>query len=83
MLFYANDPYDADNPRCQDGDYPNGISDGEINGGLSHEHMDSVTDPIPYDAWTNDVGADQGEEVGDQCNRERRAPLGTAPNGAE
>ena len=38
---------------CQDGNYPNGlISDGEINGGLSHEHMESVTDPIPNDAWT-------------------------------
>ena len=30
MLFYANDPYDADNPRCKDGNNPNGISDGEI-----------------------------------------------------
>ncbi len=83
MLFYANDPFDADNPRCQDGNYPNGISDGEINGGLSHEHVESITDPIPNDAWTNGVGANQGEEVGDQCNRQRGTPLGTAPNGAE
>ena len=83
MLFYANDPFDADNPRCQDGNNPNGISDGEINGGLSHEHIESVTDPIPNDAWTNGVGADQGEEVGDQCNRQRGTPLGTAPNGAK
>jgi plastocyanin len=82
MLFYSNDPYDADNTRCQDGNYPNGISDGEINGGLSHEHMESVTDPIPNDAWTNGFGADQGEEIGDQCNRVRGNPLGTAPNGA-
>ena len=83
MLFYANDPYDAENPRCQDGNNPNGISDGEINGGLSHEHMESVTDPIPNDAWTNGVGKNQGEEVGDQCNRQRGTPLGTAPNGAK
>jgi hypothetical protein len=83
MLFYANDPYDAENPRCQDGNNPNGISDGEINGGLSHEHMESVTDPIPNDAWTNGSGANQGLEVGDQCNRVRGNPLGTAPNGAE
>ena len=84
MVFYANMPYDADNPHCQDGNYPNGlISDGEINGGLSHEHMESVTDPIPNDAWTNGSGADQGEEVGDQCNRQRGTPLGTAPNGAQ
>jgi hypothetical protein len=83
MLFYANDPYDADNTHCQDGNYPNGISDGQINGGLSHEHMESVTDPIPNDAWTNGFGALQGFEVGDQCNRVRGTPLGTAPNGAE
>ncbi len=83
MVFYANMPYDADNPHCQDGNYPNGlISDGEINGGLSHEHMESVTDPIPNDAWTNGAGADQGEEVGDQCNRQRGTQLGTAPNGS-
>ncbi|MFL5832233.1 MAG: PKD domain-containing protein [Solirubrobacteraceae bacterium] len=82
MLFYANDPFDADNPRCQDFNYPNGISDGEINGGLSHEHIESITDPIPNDAWTNGFGANQGLEVGDQCNRVRGNPLGTAPNGA-
>ncbi len=57
MIFYANMPYDADSPFCQDGNYPNGlISDGEINGGLSHEHMESVTDPIPNDAWTIGAG---------------------------
>jgi hypothetical protein len=64
MLFYANDPYDADNSHCQDFNYPNGISDGAINGGLSHEHVESITDPIPN-------GANQGLEVGDQCNRVR------------
>ena len=83
MIFFSNDPYDADNARCQDGNNPNGISDGEINGGLSHEHMESVTDPIPNDAWTNGFGANQGLEVGDQCNRVRGNPLGTAPNGAK
>ncbi len=83
MLFYANDPYDADNTHCQDGNYPNGISDGAINGGLSHEHVESITDPIPNDAWTNGSGANQGQEVGDQCNRVRGNPLGTAPNGAK
>ena len=68
MIFYANMPFDADNPHCQDFNYPNGlISDGEINGGLSHEHMESVTDPIPNDAWTNGAGALHGFEVGDQC----------------
>ena len=84
MMFYANMPFDATNPLCQDGNYPNGlISDGEINGGLSHEHNESVTDPIPNDAWTNGAGDDHGEEVGDQCDRRRWAPRsGTAPNGS-
>jgi hypothetical protein len=71
MVFYANMPYDADNRRCQDFNYPNGlISDGEINGGLSHEHMESVTDPIPNDAWTTSATA---------CGAPRSAPPPTGP----
>jgi plastocyanin len=83
MVFYANMPYDADNRHCEDGNYPNGlISDGEINGGLSHEHMESVTDPIPNDAWTIGVGGDHGAEIGDVCQRDMGTTLGTAPNGS-
>jgi PKD domain len=80
MVFYANMPYDADNRFCQDFNYPNGlISDGEINGGLSHEHMESVTDPIPNDAWTNGAGPNHGLEIGDECeNGQMGTPLGTA-----
>jgi plastocyanin len=83
MIFYANMPYDADSPYCQDYNYPNGlISDGEINGGLSHEHMESVTDPIPNDAWTAGAGDIHGYEVGDVCAYDPGTPLGTAPNGS-
>jgi PKD domain len=83
MVLYAEMPFDATNPFCQDGNYPNGlISDGEINGGLAHEHNESVTDPLPNDAWTNGAGANQGEEVGDQCEASMGTPLGTAPNGS-
>ena len=83
MIFYANMPYDADSPFCQDGNYPNGlISDGEINGGLSHEHMESVTDPIPNDAWTIGAGPFHGFEVGDVCVGDMGTTLGTAPNGS-
>jgi hypothetical protein len=83
MLLYSDNPFDATNPLCQDGNYPNGlISDGEINGGLSHEHNESITDPMPNDAWTNGAGANHGEEVGDQCVGEMGTPLGTAPNGS-
>ena len=84
MILYANMPFDATNPLCQDGNNPNGlVSDGEINGGLSHEHNESVTDPLPNDAWTNGAGANHGLEVGDQCEFGMMgAPLGTAPNGS-
>lgn len=84
MVLYANMPFDATNPDCQDFKYPNGlISDGEINGGLAHEHNESVTDPLPNDAWTNGAGADQGMEVGDECeNGDMGTPLGHAPDGA-
>jgi PKD repeat protein len=81
MLLYSNDPFDATNPLCEDGNNPNGIADGEINGGLSHEHNESITDPLPNVAWTNGAGANQGEEVGDQCASEMGTPLGTH-NGA-
>jgi PKD repeat protein len=83
MLLYANDPFDATNPLCQDGNNPNGIADGEINGGLSHEQNESVSDPLPNDAWTNGAGANQGQEIGDQCVGMMGTPLGTAPNGAK
>jgi hypothetical protein len=82
MLIYANDPFDATNPLCQDGNNPNGIADGEINGGLSHEQNESVTDPLPNDAWTNGAGPNQGEENGDQCVGMMGTPLGTH-NGAK
>ena len=83
MLLYSNDPFDASNALCQDGNNPNGlISDGEINGGLSHEHNESVTDPIPNDAWTDGNGAEQGQEVGDECVGAMGTPLGTAPDGS-
>jgi plastocyanin len=76
-------PYDADSPFCQDFNYPNGlISDGEINGGLSHEHMESITDPIPNDAWTVGAGPLHGFEIADVCVGDMGTPLGTTPNGS-
>jgi hypothetical protein len=83
MLIFAQDPFVPGNPHCDDGNHPNGLSsDGELSGGLSHEQNESVTDPIPNDAWTNGAGADQGFEVGDQCTRQFGTPLGTS-NGAK
>ena len=83
MLLYSDNPFDATNPLCEDGNNPDGIAGGEIQGGLSHEHNESITDPIPNDAWTDGAGADQGEEVGDQCEGQMGTVLGTAPNGAK
>jgi PKD repeat protein len=84
MLIYAQDPFVPGNPHCDDGNHPNGLSsDAELSGGLSHEQNESVTDPIPNDAWTNGAGPNQGEENGDQCVRQFGTPLGTATNGAK
>ncbi|MEO8897324.1 MAG: PKD domain-containing protein [Candidatus Dormibacter sp.] len=83
MLIYAQDPFVPGNPHCDDGNHPNGVSDGELIGGLSHEHNESISDPIPNDAWTNGAGANQGQENGDQCGRQMGTPLGLAANGAK
>jgi PKD repeat protein len=82
MRFYAFDPYVynfAYNGQlaCDSGNYPNGPSDGAIDGGMAHEHNESITDPIPNDAWTNGTGADHGEENGDQCAYSYGPSLGT------
>ena len=83
MLFYSDDPYVTGNAGCDDKNHPNGPSDGALEGGMSHEHNESITDPIPNDAWTNGAGANHGEEVGDQCDGHYGTPLGTAPDGAK
>jgi PKD repeat protein len=83
LLLYAIDPYVTGNFSCEDGNHPNGPSDGAIEGGLSHEHNESITDPIPNDAWTNGAGINQGQEIGDQCDQNNGTPLGKAPNSAE
>jgi PKD repeat protein len=77
MMFYANDPFVTGNPGCDDGNHPNGPSDGALEGGLSHEHNESITDPIPNDAWTNGAGPNQGLEIGDQCDGDMGPVLGT------
>ena len=82
MLIYANDPFVVGIGGCDDGNHPNGPSDGALEGGLSHEHDESITDPIPNDAWTNGGGSRQGAEIADQCDGQMGTPLGVAPDGA-
>ena len=81
MLLYSNDPYVTGNSGCDDGNHPNGPSDGALEGGMSHEHNESISDPIPNDAWTQGAGSNQGMEIGDLCEGQLGTPLGTS-NGA-
>lgn len=80
VLVYSNDPYVTGIPECDDGNHPNASpADGQIEGGLTHEHNESLTDPIPGSAWED---TRTGEEVGDKCNFNMGEPLGSAPDGA-
>ena len=84
-VIYANDPYVTGIEGCDDGEHPNGSSDGALIGGLSHEHNESTTDPEPNSAWTDFGG--EGGEIGDKCrtfeaHSEFGTPLGTAPDGS-
>ena len=70
LMFYSDDPYVTGNSGCDSGNHPNGPSDGAIDGGMAHEHNESITDPIPNDAWTQGYGgpnSTHGEENGDLC----------------
>lgn len=83
VILYANDPF-VDEKNC---DMPenhiNGSSDSALFGGLSHEHLETVTDPEPNSAWTDYMtGEESGYEVADKCNSidpeiEFGEPLGT------
>jgi PKD repeat protein len=72
-LIYSNDPYVTGITGCDTGNHPNGSpSDGVIQGGLSHEHNESITDPLPNGGWTDfATGEESGYEVGDKCDTGR------------
>jgi hypothetical protein len=82
-IVWSNDPYVTGNAGCEDGEHPNGTSsDGVLQGGLSHEHDESITDP-ELSAWF----APGTEEIGDKCRvfkeaQEFGTPLGKAKNGS-
>jgi hypothetical protein len=69
VLLYANNPF-VNNKECdKPEDHINGSSDSALFGGLSHEHLETVTDPEPNNAWTDYMtGEETGFEVGDKCN---------------
>ena len=82
-IVYANDPYTEGVEGCDSGEHPSeSPAEGTIQGGLSHEHNESITDP-ELDAWFDA----KGNEIGDKCRTfvpatEYGPPLGTAPDGA-
>ena len=83
VIIYANDPFVTGNPHCDDGNHPNNKpSDGLIEGGLSHEHNESVTDPGGGSGWADlATGKETGLEDGDKCRgvgeaQEYGEPLG-------
>ena len=82
-IVYANDPYTEGVEGCDSGEHPSeSPAEGTIQGGLSHEHNESITDP-ELDAWFDS----KGNEIGDKCrtfvaSTEYGPPLGTAPDGA-
>ncbi len=79
-LVYADDPY-VDGLPCDNPNHPNANpSDSAINGGLAHEHSESVTDP-ELNAWHDS----KGEEAADKCHDGKEKiefgePLGEAPD---
>jgi PKD repeat protein len=72
-LIYSDDPYVTGISGCDTGNHPNGSpSDGVIQGGLSHEHNESITDPLPNGGWTDfATGEESGYEIGDKCDTGR------------
>jgi PKD repeat protein len=79
-LIYSNDPFVTGIVGCDDGNHPNeSPSDGALEGGLSHEHNESITDPEPNNAWT-DFGGEIGEN-GDKCAGQMGEPLGKTETG--
>lgn len=81
-IIYSNDPYVYEK-NCDEPEHrPNGSSDSALLGGMSHEHNESITDPL-LNAWFNQYGY----ENGDLCRTfvsesEFGTPLGTAPDGS-
>jgi PKD repeat protein len=66
LFIYSNDPYVTGNGGCDDGNHPNGASDGALEGGFSHEHNESITDPLPDSSWAD--ASTGGQENGDLCS---------------
>jgi hypothetical protein len=78
VTLYANIPYaDTVPPACDAGQHPNGNeADATINL-ISHEHNETITDPLG-NAWFDRFG----QEDGDKCAWNFGTPLGSTSYGA-
>ncbi len=84
-IIYADDPYVVGVEGCDrgEGQRPSeSPAEAALQGGLSHEHNESITDP-ELNAWSGP----EGYENGDKCrtlaeSSELGTPLGTAPDGS-
>src|SRR6202043_640971 len=61
-IIWSNDPYVYEKNCDEAGHHPQGNGDAFLLGGGSHEHSESITDPL-LNAWKNAEGA----EIGDIC----------------
>ena len=76
IVLYGNEPFEPSG--CGAGQAPNGnvVTDAAI-GTLSHELMETMTDPADQPAWVDR----SGDEIGDICADDYGTPLGsTNPN---
>jgi hypothetical protein len=94
-IIYSIDPMVLNKTCDEPTHHPNGNSDAALLGGMSHEHMESITDPL-LNAWKNQWWNPGGGEIpphweyweiGDICRTfepesEFGAILGTAKNGS-
>jgi len=79
-VIYSVDPYVSGNPGCVPGEEIHPPYEGAISGGLSHELMESISDPLPDTGWFDSTHTTEdepeGSEIADQCASEYDPPLG-------
>ncbi len=87
-IIYAVDPYVYGDSSCASSYDPSGnpYAESILQGGLVHEHDESLSDPWPPTGWA-DLSSGALSEVGDKCRggsfeKEIGTVLGTAPDGS-
>jgi hypothetical protein len=83
VIIYADDPYTFAVEGCDTGEHPSeSPAEGTIQGGLSHEHNESITDP-EITGWLDANGQENGDKCRTFISSSEFGPiLGNAPDGA-